>query len=267
MFGNTQFSVRNSDGYRFIDRRSADKSHPVLVMLHGMFGGLSNFDPLIEYLDDYPVFVPEIPVYDFDRAALSIPELSRWVCAVLEKQDIREPVLLGNSMGGHIALDLALRFPKRVKALVLTGSSGLFENDFGSTRPRRYDRSYVKERASLTFYDDLVNESIIDEILEVLQSTQKLGRLLSIARSTHEHNLEDQLEQVKHPVLLVWGEEDVITPPEVAETFCKKLPNAELKWIPRCGHAPMMERPQPFAFYLNEFLSKLENQSLGRYPK
>lgn len=265
MFGNTQFNVKNSNGYRFIDRRSVDENKPVLVMLHGMFGGLSNFDPLIRYLGRYPVFVPEIPVYEFDCSTLGIPKLSQWVHSVLDQQGIGNPVLLGNSMGGHIALDYALRYPDDIRALVLTGSSGLFENDFGSTRPRRYDRSYVKERASLTFYEDIVNESIIDEILEVLKSTQKLGRLLRIARSTHEYNLENQLEQIEHPVLLIWGEEDVITPPDVAETFCSKLPNAELKWISRCGHAPMMERPEPFAFYLSEFLEKLENESLGKY--
>ncbi|MFH5883203.1 alpha/beta fold hydrolase [Halalkalibaculum sp. DA3122] len=254
MFGKTKFEVRQAEGYRYIDLADSKKEGRTLVLLHGMFGGLSNFDPLLNRVQHRSVFVPEIPVYSLEKARLTIPELANWLSQVLKEHAVKQPILLGNSMGGHIALQYALTHPDEVEALVLTGSSGLFENDLGSSRPKRYDREYVKERASLTFYEDLVDDTIIDEILEILQSPSKLGRLLRVARSTHEHNLEDKLNQVQQPVLLIWGKNDVITPPEVAELFCEKLPNATLAWIDRCGHAPMMEHPDKFAARLINFL-------------
>lgn len=257
MFGETRFSVQQDDRYKFICLQEERDNTAPLVLLHGMFGGLSNFDPLLGRIKERTVFVPEIPVYEFDKNRLNIPELSKWLHRVLRDHEIEQPILLGNSMGGHIALQYALSYPYDVKALVLTGSSGLFENDLGSSRPKRYNREYVKQRASLTFYDDLVDDTIIDEILEVLQSPSKLTRLLRIARSTHQHNLEDELKNITHPALLVWGRNDVITPPEVAEQFLQKLPNATLKWIDECGHAPMMERPDAFAGYLHDFLNEL----------
>ncbi|MDX1637995.1 MAG: alpha/beta hydrolase [Balneolaceae bacterium] len=259
MFGDSAFEVAHSRQYQFIDLRGDSRGH-TLVLLHGMFGGLSNFDPLLKRIQDHPVFVPEIPIYKIEHSRLNIPGLSEWLHQVLRKQQIRQPILLGNSMGGHIALQYALNHPDDLSGLVLTGSSGLFENDLGSSRPRRYDRTYVKERASLTFYEDLVNDTIIDEILDVLQDPSKLGSLLRVARSTHGHNLEDELGRIEHPVLLVWGKNDVITPPEVARQFRKKLPNATLRWIDRCGHAPMMERPEEFVKVLMPFLQLIGNR-------
>lgn len=254
MFGETEFKVKYGNGYNYIDVDSDREGH-TLVFLHGMFGGLSNFDPLLKQLQGYSIFVPKIPVYELEQQ-LSIPRLSEWLHSVLKERGIQEVILLGNSMGGHIALEYILRHSEMVDSLILTGSSGLFENDLGSTKPKRYDRDYIKERAAMTFYDDLVNDTIIDEILDVLQSPDKLGRLLKIARSTHEYNMEDKLHRIDQPVLLIWGRDDIITPQEVAETFLAKLPNATLKWIDRCGHAPMMERPKEFAVYLTDFLRK-----------
>lgn len=254
MFGETKFCINRTEKYRFIHKSDGDENGTI-VLLHGMFGGLSNFDSLINKIPDYPVFVPEIPVYEFSRDELSIPFLAGWLHEILNEHQIKTPFLLGNSMGGHIALEYALSYPGEARALILTGSSGLFENDLGASKPRRYDRQYIKERAALTFYEDLVDDTIIDEILEVLQSPEKLGRLLKIARSTHEHNLEDRLHEIDLPVLLIWGKNDIITPPEVAETFHRKLSNSILKWIDECGHAPMMERPDAFGTYLIDFLN------------
>jgi len=259
MFGNTKFPVHNTEKYRYIEIKGNGKSKP-LVMLHGMFGGLSNFDPLLEEFGGYHVFVPEIPLYEFPRVKLTIPVITDWLRKQLVSHHISDPVLLGNSMGGHIALEYARKYPGSACGLVLTGSSGLMENDFGASRPKRYDREYIKERASLTFYEDLVTDTIIDEILDVLSDPEKLGRLLKLARSTHSYNMEDELKHIKQPTLLVWGRNDRITPPEVAETFLEKLPRATLKWIDRCGHAPMMERPAEFADYLKDFLQKLESK-------
>lgn len=268
MFNNTKFPVNHSQGYRYIEvypKQSGGPQRP-LVLLHGLFGGLSNFDALIDIVgESYHVIVPEIPLYTFPKNQLSVPMITDWLHTFLAAVHVDDVMLLGNSMGGHVALDYSLKYADQVEALILTGSSGLFENDFGSSKPRRYDRDYIKERASQTFYNEKIDESLVDEILDVLKCPRKLIRLLRIARSTHKYNMEDKLHKIDQPTLLVWGRNDVITPPEVAGQFLELLPNSRLRWIDKCGHAPMMERPEEFNSYVSAFLDELhENQSMKK---
>lgn len=259
MFGSSSYPIYRNNGFKFL-KISTDKDlKPPLLLLHGMFGGLSNFDPLIKRMDKHTIYVPLIPLYTFQRNELSIPSLAKWLNKFCKECEIKSPVLLGNSMGGHIALEYARVFASNVAGLVLAGSSGLFENDFGTTSPKRNDRDYIRKRAALTFYDDIVTEELVDEIMEVTQSPDKLPKLLKIARSTHTYNMEDMLANITAPTLLIWGEEDVVTPPQVAKRFKEKLPNAQLKWIEKCGHAPMMERPAEFVRHLKPFLKRLEH--------
>lgn len=257
MFGSSRYPIYSNNGYKFLKISKDQDLKPPLVLLHGMFGGLSNFDPLIKRMEEFTIYVPLIPLYSFDRKKLSIPGLAKWLNGFCKKCEIIKPVLIGNSMGGHIALEYARVYPSKVAGLVLAGSSGLFENDFGTTSPKRNDREYIRKRAALTFYDDIVTEELVDEIMAVTQSPEKLPKLLKVARSTHEYNMEDMLADITAPTLLVWGKEDVVTPPEVAERFHEKLPNAQLKWIEKCGHAPMMERPEEFVRHLKPFLEHL----------
>lgn len=258
MFGSSTYPAYTNNGFKFLKISNQRNSNPPLVLLHGMFGGLSNFDPLIKRLDDQTIFVPLIPLYSFEKEELSITMLSEWLQKFCRDCEIEHPVLLGNSMGGHVALEYSRVFTDDVTGLVLAGSSGLFENDFGTTNPKRNDREYIRKRAALTFYEDIVTEELVDEIMEVTQSPQKLPKLLRIARSTHKYNMESMLKDIHIPALLIWGKNDQVTPPRVAEQFYEKLPDARLKWIDKCGHAPMMERPDEFVKHLRPFLEQLE---------
>jgi pimeloyl-ACP methyl ester carboxylesterase len=257
MFRNSKNEVRQEKGFNFIKSAPDNPGADPLICLHGMFGGLSNFDPLIERVNHNVIYVPEIPLYNLSKGRLSITGLAEWLREFITELEIQNPILLGNSMGGHIALEYALLYPEDVKALILTGSSGLKENGFGSSYPRRNDPEYIREQANLTFYEDLVDEVMLEEILEVVQSPSKLTRLLWIARNTQKHNMSAALPEILHPTLLVWGKNDIITPPEVGEMFCKKMPNATLKWIDKCGHAPMLERPAEFVKHVKPFLAEL----------
>lgn len=258
MFGTSKYKLYSIKGYHFLKRLSKEPQADNLVLLHGMFGGLSNFDPLMDWLSDSNVYVPSIPIYELEKSDLTIPGLSRWLHGFLSSLQIDDPILLGNSMGGHIALEYTSTHPFRVKALVLTGSSGLLEYDFGSSFPKRHSRQYIRDRANFTFYDDIADDEIVDEILAVVRDRKKLAKLLKLTRMTHLYNMEAQLPRIYQPVLLIWGRQDKVTPPKVAEAFSASLPNAQLKWIDRCGHAPMMERPRRFGRYLIEFLSQLK---------
>lgn len=267
MFGASTYESQQYNGFEYLNISDSSSNSNNLVLLHGMFGGLSNYDPIIDYIEGCNIYVPSIPLYDFGARTISISKLSEWLRSFCEELDLNNPILLGNSMGGHIALDYTLQYPENVSALVLTGSSGIQEKDFGSTFPRRKDRSYIREQAALTFYEDLINETIMDEIMEVVTSPTKLLTMLAIARNTHEYNVKKYLPDISQETLLVWGKNDKITPPEVARTFEEHLPNARLRWIDKCGHAPMMEHPKTFALYLNEFLIDLQNKYENKTQK
>lgn len=257
MFGNSHFESYQQDGFKFL-KISSKNNDNTLVFLHGLFGGLSNYDALIKQLDGYNIYVPAIPIHSFDEE-LSIKNLTSWLHSFMEALEIDKPTLLGNSLGGHLALNYVLQHPENVSSLVLTGSSGLQEKDFGSTFPRRNDREYVRKQAALTFYDDIIDDVLLDNIMDVISTPSKLRNILAITRDTHEFNMEQYLPEIKHDVLLIWGRNDEITPPEVGREFNQKLPNSRLRWIDKCGHAPMMEHPKTFALFLNEFLIELKN--------
>lgn len=258
MFDNSRFKSHYKNGFEYLKVSGRDESANSLVFLHGMFGGLSNYDALIEYLDDHEIFVPAIPVHDLEN--VSINRLTSWLHSFIESLNLVSPLLLGNSMGGHLALDYVIRYPQNISALVLTGSSGLQEKNFGSTCPRRNDREYVRKQAAQTFYQDLVDEELLDDIMEVIKDPAKLGNVLTIARDTHEYTMEEYLPEITQDVLLIWGKNDEITPPSVARRFYQMIPNAQLRWIDKCGHAPMMEHPQKFALFLDEFLIERQNK-------
>lgn len=260
MFSNSIFSVRRERELDFIYLEGQDPDRIPIVCLHGMFGGLSNFDHLVRRLGyDRTIVIPELPLYRGRSRYLKIQGLAGWVFEnVFDRFNFSKAILIGNSLGGHIALECALTTPEKVSALVLAGSSGLFEQNFGYSRPRRFDREYIRDRAQQAFFDYQLDDKTIDEIVQILASNRKLGRLLKIARSTHEYNMEDYLTAIRQPCLLIWGKNDVITPPSVAESFLKLLPNANLEWIDKCGHAPMMERPDAFMRLVKQFLNRID---------
>lgn len=265
MFGNSQYESHHCNGFEYLRVTGKSSNTNAVVFLHGMFGGLSNYDALINNIDGYDIFVPAIPVHDFDSGKLSIQNLTQWLHDFIKSVGLNRPVLLGNSMGGHLALDYTIQYPKKVSSLILTGSSGVQEKNFGSTFPRRNDRAYIRKQAALTFYEDkFITDEVVDEIIDVISHPSKLRNILSIARDTHEYNMEQYLPKIEHEVLLIWGKNDEITPPEVARVFHDKMPNACLKWIDKCGHAPMMEHPKKFARLLDEFLTEQQNESQNK---
>ncbi len=263
MFGSSKNKLHQSRGYEFL-KINGKKNSENLVFVHGMFGGLSNFDPLIDYLEGYTIFVPKIPLYEFKRSKISIPMLGEWLRDFMETMEINNAVLLGNSMGGHIVLEYVHQNPDKTKALILTGSSGLLEYDFGSSFPRRKSREYLRDKANMTFYEDLADDVIVDELEEVVNSRKKILSLLKLTRSTHSYSMEDKLVEIKQPTLLVWGKQDIVTPPKVAREFHKLLPNSRLEFIDRCGHAPMLERPEVFSNLMLDFLNNIKQDN---YPK
>jgi 2-hydroxy-6-oxonona-2,4-dienedioate hydrolase len=151
-----------------------------------------------------------------------------------------------------------LKHPEKIKSLILTGSSGLFENGMGDTYPRRGDYEYIKKKTEVTFYDPkTATKELVDEVFEITRNRLKVIKIIALAKSAIRHNLGEELNQITQPTLLIWGNNDTITPPFVAREFQRLIPDSELHFIDKCGHAPMMEQPHEFNVILDKFLKKL----------
>ncbi|MBL7751758.1 MAG: alpha/beta hydrolase [Chitinophagaceae bacterium] len=249
------FEVKQVDKFRYIEEGEGE----TLLLLHGLFGALSNFKDLIDYFrHQYKVVVPMLPLFDLDILHTSVGGLAKFVNKFLERMDYQHVHLLGNSLGGHVALVHILKHPERIKSLILTGSSGLFENGMGDSYPKRGDYEYIKKKTELTFYDpNTATKELVDEVYGITNNRIKVIKIIALAKSAIRNNLGEELNQIKQPTLLIWGNNDTITPPFVAREFNKLIPNSELHFIDKCGHAPMMEVPQEFNAILHKFLKKL----------
>jgi 2-hydroxy-6-oxonona-2,4-dienedioate hydrolase len=254
-----QYEIKHSDKFRYIEEGQGEP----LVLLHGLFGALSNFADLIEHFKkSHLVVVPMLPLFELDIFHTTVGGLEKFVHNFIEHKGYSNIHLLGNSLGGHVALVHILKHPQKIKSLILTGSSGLFENGMGDTYPKRGDREYIKKKTELTFYDPaMATKELVDEVFEITNSRLKVIKIISLAKSAIRHNLGEELNQIKQPTLLVWGNNDIITPPFVGKEFNKLIPNSELHFVDKCGHAPMMEVPAEFNVILDNFLTKLKQPS------
>lgn len=233
-------------------------SGPALILLHGLFGALSNFHDVIDHFSKrYTVVIPLMPIYTLPIINTNLKNLTKHIEGFIEYKGYENPILLGNSLGGHVGLIYTATHPGKVKYLILTGSSGLYENAFGSSYPRKSDYNYIKHRVEQTFYyPEVASKELVDEVFELVQDKGKALRSISLAKSAIRHNMAGELSGMHLPVCLIWGKNDTITPPEVAEDFHKSLPDSELYWIDKCGHAPMMEHPAEFNRILDEWLER-----------
>ncbi|GGG46304.1 alpha/beta fold hydrolase [Hymenobacter glacieicola] len=247
--------IKEKNGFHYVDEGTGE----VLLLLHGLFGALSNWqDVVAEFSTQYRVVIPLLPIYDMPLTKAGVPGLVSFVEDFLAEVNLPEPcTVLGNSLGGHIALVYTLRNTGRVSRLVLTGSSGLFEDSMGGSFPKRGNYAYVQERVGYTFYDPAIaTQELVDEVFSVTNSNAKCLRIISIARSAQRHNLAKELQHIRVPTLLVWGLNDTITPPVVAHEFNRLIRGSELRFLDHCGHAPMMERPDAFNQLLHQFLAR-----------
>jgi 2-hydroxy-6-oxonona-2,4-dienedioate hydrolase len=249
------YEIKQADKFRYIEEGEGEP----LVLLHGLFGALSNFQDLIEYFRPHnKVVVPMLPLFDLDILHTTVGGLEKFVYRFIESRDYKNIHLLGNSLGGHVALIHVLKHPERIKSLILTGSSGLFENGMGDTYPKRGDYEYIKKKTELTFFDpNMASKELVDEVYDIVNSRLKVIKIIALAKSAIRNNLGEELNQIKQPTLLVWGNNDTITPPFVGREFNKLIPNSELHFIDKCGHAPMMEVAGEFNVILHKFLTKL----------
>ncbi|TZF84881.1 alpha/beta hydrolase [Pedobacter sp. BS3] len=250
-----EYSIKEENGFKYIEEGEGQ----VLLLLHGLMGALSNWHDVIdEFKANYRVIIPMLPIYELPLLTTGVKSLAKHVHKFIKYKKLEQVNLLGNSLGGHVALILAITYPQDVKTMVLTGSSGLYENSFGGSFPRRESYDFIKEKVEYTFYDPAIaTKELVDEVFETVNDRNRVIRILAMAKSAIRHNMAKELHKITIPVCLIWGKNDKVTPPEVAKEFHELLPNSELNWIDECGHAPMMEHPKEFNEYLHKFLDRV----------
>jgi 2-hydroxy-6-oxonona-2,4-dienedioate hydrolase len=250
------YEIKQEGKFKFIE---VGEGEP-LLLLHGLFGALSNFEHLIEHFrKSNTVIVPMLPLFELDLLHTTVGGLKKFVQKFIELRNYNNIHLLGNSLGGHVALVYVLKHPERIKSLTLTGSSGLFENGMGDSYPKRGDKEYIRKKTQLTFYDPaMATDELVDECFEITNNRIKVIKIIALAKSAIRNNLGEEISKITQPTCLIWGNNDTITPPFVAKEFHRLIPNSELHFIDKCGHAPMMEVPAEFNKILDQFLAKLK---------
>jgi len=249
--------IQEDRGFRFIETDPGNQK--TLLLLHGLFGALSNFISIIEkFRGKVNVVVPILPIFEMPLLKLSVTGLVDHVHKFVEYKDYKQVNLVGNSLGGHVAILFALSNKNILRSITLTGSSGLFEEPLGSTFPKRGDYEFVKKKTESTFYfPEVATKELVDEVYDIVNDRNKAIRVIAIAKSALRHNIGDRLDQISKPALLVWGQDDTITPAFVGEHFHKLLPDSRLFIFEQCGHAPMMEQPERFNQILFDFLAEI----------
>ncbi|WP_149241191.1 alpha/beta fold hydrolase [Dyadobacter sp. 32] len=249
-----KYPVHAEGKFKFIDEGKGE----ILLLLHGLFGALSNWDGIIDHFSSrHRVIIPLLPIYELPPREAGLEALLAFLEEFVEFKELRNVTVIGNSLGGHVGLLYTLKNQDNVQKLVLTGSSGLFENSMGGSFPKRGSYDYIRERVAYTFYDPAVaTKDLIDEVFETTSSIPKCMSIVGIAKSAQRHNLAKDLHAINVPTLLVWGLNDTITPPHVGYEFNRLIEGSELHFIDKCCHAPMMEKPHEFNIILERFLEK-----------
>lgn len=231
---------------------------PSIIVLHGLMGALSNFDATFNHFskNGYKVLIPELPLYSLPLLKTNVKNMSKFLHDFIEHKGLKKVILLGNSLGGHISLYFTKHYPEKVDALVLTGSSGLYEKAMGDSFPKRGNYNYIEEKTKAVFFDpEIATKELVDGVFKIVNDRSSVIRTLSIAKSAIRHNMANDIPDIKQPTCLIWGKQDAVTPPEVAEDFHKLLPNSDLYWLDKCGHAAMMEKPEEFNKILDDWFT------------
>ncbi|MEX0968640.1 MAG: alpha/beta hydrolase [Bacteroidia bacterium] len=250
-----EFRVKQENNFEYVEEGEGQ----VILLLHGLFGALSNFRDVLSYFSKhYKVVIPIMPIYKMPMIKATVGELSNFIHRFMEFKQYQQVNVLGNSLGGHVALIYTLQHSSRVSSMILTGSSGLYESSMGGTFPKRNNYEFIKEKVEFTFYSPgTASKELVDEVFGIVNDRTRAMKIIAMAKSAIRHNLRKEITKINVPSCLIWGYNDQITPPEAAEEFNDLLPNSELHFIDKCGHAPMMERPDEFNQILEQFLSKV----------
>jgi 2-hydroxy-6-oxonona-2,4-dienedioate hydrolase len=229
-----------------------------VVFLHGLVGLNEHWEHVVRSISDRARCVTlEMPLLSLRKSDCSIQAVSAMTMQFIDKHFDEPVVLVGNSFGGHVALRVSHERPELVHSLVLAGSSGLIERTVVKGAPVRPTREWLIEKIGELFYDkSFMDPGDVDRAYALLNERGGARAMVKLSKSARRDSMADDLGEIEQPTLLIWGKEDVVTPPSAGQGFTELMPNAELFWIDNCGHAPMIEAPGPFAEAMHAFFDK-----------
>jgi len=244
------------DGCR-INLRRGGSGEPLLY-LHGANGAPAILPFMEKLAQRFDVLVPEHPGFgasDEPEWLENMHDLAYFYLDVLKSLELRGVHLVGSSLGGWLALEMAVRDASRVKSLVLVGPAGI---SVPGVSPGDVFLWSPEELVRNLFFDAALAEKILAQPMTPEQLDVSLKNRHTVARLGWEPRMHDPflrkwLHRVKVPVKIVWGEADKVLPVAYASEFKKLMPGAEVDIIPRCGHLPQAERPEEFCDIVMRF--------------
>lgn len=234
---------------------------PVVILLHGLFGNIAMWKSTVESLkSNHRVVIPRLPIFDLPIEHTNVKYLAKVLHDFIDWNQFSNVTIVGHAIGGQVALLYAAQYPANVNRIVLTSSTGLFENSpfIQGNLSGFNDLEFIQEKVESAFYQPTnAPKELVEQVYSTVKSIPKRLTLGTLSKSSKKSNVASLLNKLSHPVLLIWGLDDKMTPPEVAFHFHDFLPNSEIKLIEECGHVPMVEQPDVFNRYIKDFINKL----------
>jgi pimeloyl-ACP methyl ester carboxylesterase len=235
-----------------------------LVYLHGASG--ASWLPFLQRLTKhFDVIAPEHPGFgesDTPDWLDNIHDLAYFYLDLFEELKLKDAHLVGNSLGGWIAAELAVRSTQHLASLTLAGSAGLYvpgaaqvDAFLVSDEQRLHDFFYDQDKAK-----DMIARVLSPELEDVALKNRTTTAKLSWQPRSHDPDLHKWLHRIDVPTLLIWGDTDRLFPKEHALTYQRLVPDAELVMVPNCGHVPQIEKPDAFVAALESFIGAQRRQ-------
>ena len=235
---------------------------PAIVFIHGTGGsGKVWFNQLRRFEADHRVIAPDLPGYGetpLPETIRSIDDYPAFVSALLDAAGVPKAVLVGNSMGGRVALQMALDHPDRVAGLVLVNASGLKLPGFPIFHVRD---AAPEEFAARLYFRASERGALAERFVQSPEQVRARETMLRLTAPPLRHDMQERLGEIRVPTLVIWGEGDRIIPPVYADAFAEGIPDAQLAMIERAGHVPMLERPGAVNEAIARFLAILPGAS------
>jgi pimeloyl-ACP methyl ester carboxylesterase len=177
----------------------------------------------------------------------------------MEQLELREVIVLGASIGGWLALEIAVRNASRMRALAVAGASGIHvpglrKGDLFLWSPEQRARNLV--------FDQALAERALAHAPSAEETDRALKNQFTLARLAWEPRLFDPhlhkwLHRIQVPTLVVWGAEDKLLPAGYAAEYGRLIPRARVEIVPQCGHLPHIEQPQAFTRLFRAFTAQV----------
>jgi pimeloyl-ACP methyl ester carboxylesterase len=232
-----------------------------MLMLHGA-GGSPRFLPGMQALArKFEVIVPQAPGFGGGDAPPWLATIGDWAnfyLEFMEEFDLRAVHVVGLSLGGWVAAELAVRDASRLASLTLMDAPGI---DVPDVPP--LDTARLSEEAAVRaiYFDEKFADEAVARALNpandaVRRANQRTVAKLTGALKHHDPNLRRNLDRLRIPTLILWGENDRLYPLAYGEAWQKAIPGARLVVLPRCGHLPIQEKPEEFAASVADFCAQ-----------